>query len=102
MDAMLKTAHWAGLPELFDEVLRLLAVGTAGSVTLTALAHPDASADDLLRSNRALAAAESQVPRSPPRPRPTTGRAAPAPGLPVVRPARARRQPPDGRHVRGP
>ncbi|MCP5219264.1 MAG: tetratricopeptide repeat protein [Burkholderiaceae bacterium] len=65
MDAMLKTAHWAGLPELFDEVLRLLRSGTAGSVTLSTLAHPDASADDLLRSNRALAAAESQVPQEP-------------------------------------
>ena len=59
VDAMLKTAHWSGLPELLTDVLQLLRSGAASSVTMSTLAHPDASADDLLRSNRAYAAAEA-------------------------------------------
>ncbi|MBN9404467.1 MAG: tetratricopeptide repeat protein [Burkholderiales bacterium] len=76
VDAMLKTSHWAGLPELFDEVLRMLRSGAAGTVTISTLAHPDASAEDLLTSNRALAIAESQVPGAsvPPTPRNAAGR----------------------------
>ena len=59
LDCMLKTAHWASLPELFAQVVQLLQSGGASSITISILAHPGVSAEDQLRSNRAYATAEA-------------------------------------------
>ena len=64
LNCMLHTAHWTGLPELLATVLKLLQSG-GNSSTISTLAHPDASADDVLRANRAYADAELQRPHTP-------------------------------------
>ena len=103
LHAKLHTADWDRLPELLATAAHWLRSGAPAAGTFHSLAHPDASAADLLRSTRARVGNLRPCPSHPVEPiARQIGRTPIAPWLPVLGPACPPRHLSDGGRIRKP